>query len=718
MSDNPEIRHTRLRQWGLVGLFLLAFLPRALYPVSRALQWYFRSGEFFQAVLHGDWSGTLLSEHPGVPVMWLSGATLWAWHGLRSLIGLNPPTPLETEGYAFFDQVAVGVLPLALVVALGIVWGWKLLRRLWGERVAWVTASLWALDPFFLANSKTLHLDALLSVLMVLTALWLLLYLREREERQLVLSGILGGLAILTKITAVFLVPFVGVALFLSLTRDNDGKGNDISLGLGSISQHLMRPLFVWLIVALGLAVVLWPSLWVQPQESIRFIIEEGILTKVNPTHALPRFYRGDILVGDPGMTYYLDTLLFRTTFVTLPFAILGLGRGLLRRQGRGSKVLLAVFALLYFTQMILGGRKEERYMLPVLLVIDAFAALGIVWLVDHVLTNPRGRIALTAVLVSAQACLVLARHPYYGTHYNGLLGGAQTASRVLPLAEFGEGLDLAGQYIEDQLAGEDGTVATQFLANEMVVQHVRAPVYDFAQVGQDADYLVFGTQYTTRGGAYPRWGALWEQTYKFREPAFAVRFAGLPYAWVHRPGADPMVPQPVDAQLGESVEFVGYRLAESRVAPGESLLLTLYWQATAPVDGAFKVFAHIRGPGEQLMAQRDSVPGRGTQPTTSWSPGVLIEDPYVIEIPNSAASGNYEIHVGMYDPTTMERLPARNAEGTRVLDDSLFLTQVRIRPRVPSWRWALSAIWLASIAAVAGHATLSSMNQDTKKSS
>ena len=114
------------RRWVVVGLallFLLAFVPRVMYPVSRPLQWYFRSAQFFQAILRGDLAGTLFSEHPGVTVMWLSGAALWGWYGLQSLLGLNPPTPLETEGYAFFDRVTVAVVPLALVVALGIIWG-------------------------------------------------------------------------------------------------------------------------------------------------------------------------------------------------------------------------------------------------------------------------------------------------------------------------------------------------------------------------------------------------------------------------------------------------------------------------------------------------------------------------------------------------------------------------------------------------------------------
>jgi dolichyl-phosphate-mannose--protein O-mannosyl transferase len=246
----------RLERWALVGLFLLAFLPRAVYPVSRPLQWYFRSAEFLEAVLHGDWAGTLFSEHPGVTVMWLSGAALWGWYGLQSLLGLNPSTPLKTEGYAFADRVAVGVLPLALVVALGIVWGWHLLRRLFGRRVAWTGALLWALDPFYLANSKTLHLDATLSTLMILSALWMLIYLRERCLRQLVLSAVLGGLAILTKVSAIFLVPFLGLCLLAGWLPSLRNPKSAIPNLRSPISNLLL-----WLLVAAAICFILWPSL-------------------------------------------------------------------------------------------------------------------------------------------------------------------------------------------------------------------------------------------------------------------------------------------------------------------------------------------------------------------------------------------------------------------------------------------------------------------------
>jgi len=689
----------RTERWALVFLFLLAFLPRAIYPVSRPLQWYFRSAEFLQAVLRSDWTGTLFSEHPGVTVMWLSGASLWGWYALQSLLGLNPPTPLQTEGYAFADRVAVGVLPLALLVALGIVWGWHLLRRLFGRRAAWLGALLWALDPFYLANSKVLHLDATLSTLMLLSALWMLVYVREEKRSALIVSAILGGLAVLAKVTALFLVPFWGLCLLvhgLVEARDSDRPTR--------LFFSLVRSFSLWLLIAAAVCFVLWPSLWVQPIASLDLVVQQGILLHTGGPRDQPLFYRGALGVHDPGPRFYLGVLLYRSTFLTLPLSVVGLlapwasGRGDRCWEKRLSISLLVSFAAFYVVQMSLGGWKDGRYMLPVLLVLDVLAACGLDWVVGRAPIAVRGRYVVVAGLVLVQAAFVFLRHPYYGTHYNELLGGAASASQVFPLAEFGEGLDLAGQYVDRRLDGDDGIVGTQFLANEMVAQHVRTPVRDVVQTEDDADYLIFGVQYTMRGSNYPRWGELWEETYKFREPAFVASFDGLPYAWVHTPDARPTVPQKVDVHLGETIELVGYRLAQRDVAPGDTLLLTLYWQAETTVDGAYTVFTHLQGSDGQLVAQKDNPPRRGAHPTDAWAPGTLVEDPYEIQVPSDAGAGAYTLSTGMYDPTTVERLPVETADGERLPNDRLVLTTVHVRPRVPSWRWALSAGWLVVV--------------------
>lgn len=690
----------RIERCGLVFLFLLAFVPRAIYPVSRPLQWYFRSAEFFQAILRGDWAGTLLSEHPGVPVMWLTGATLWGWYGLQSLVGLSAPMPLEVEGYAFADRVAVGVLPLALLAALGIIWAWHLLRRLFGKRVAWVATLLWALDPFFLANSKVLHLDATLATLMLLSTLWMLIYLRERKPRALVTSAVLGGLAVLTKVTALFLVPFLGLCLVvqgLLATRDSQTAIHPF------FSEA--RDFFLWLLVALAVCFLLWPSLWVQPIASLDLVVRQGILLHTGGPRDQPLFYRGALGVRDPGPRFYLDVLLHRSTFLTLPFSLVGLlvpwtrGRREARsREKRVSVMLLASFAAFYVVQMSLGGWKDGRYMLPVLLVLDVLGGCGLDWAVGQTPIGFRGQRVVVAGLILAQAAIVLFRHPHYGTHYNELLGGAASASQIFPLAEFGEGLDLAGQYVDRQSDADKAVIGTQFLANEMVAQHVRAPVYDIAETEDGVDYLIFGVQYTTRGADYARWGELWERTYKFREPAFVATFDDLPYAWVHRPDAEPVLPQRVDAQLGEAIDLVGYRLAQTEPAPGDTLLLTLYWRAGAPVGEAYTVFTHLEGSAGQLVAQQDNPPCRGACPTDSWSPGTLVEDPYEIQVPYDARPGEYSLSIGMYDAATMERLPVRGADGERFPDGRVELATVHVRSLVPPWRWAISAAWLAVV--------------------
>jgi hypothetical protein len=694
-------RH-RSERFALVGLFLLAFLPRGLYPVSRGVHWYMWAARFFEDILHGEWADTLYGEHPGVMVMWLAGAALWGWYWLQSLLGMNPPMPYETPGYAFADQMAVAVAALALVIALGIVWGWHLLRRLFGRRVAWIGGILWALDPYYLTNSKALYLDATLTIFMWLSALWLLVYLREGRRRQLVMSAILGGLALLTKTPAVFLVPFL--LLSLSIGQVVRVLGERRRLAAAAVVESVLRvsrDLLLWLAVVLIVYFALWPSLWVQPGESFDLLYREGLLRRTTPRQ-LPLLYRGVLGRHAPGVRYYVDVLLFRTTFLTLPFAAIGLLTAFSRNQrDRQSFLLIVAFGFFYLVQGSLASWKDGRYILPVFLVVDVLAAFGLIWWAERfrqvVKLQPK---YLMGLLLAIQALLVLSHHPYYGTHYNMLAGGHRAVMRVFPPADFGEGIDLAGQYIDDQEGATDFVVGTQFLANEMLEQHVRATVRDIAEVGDDVDYLVFGVQYTMRGRDYPRWGSLWEQTYKFREPEFTVYLHGISYAWVHRPDAEFKIPKPTNVHLGEAIRLVGYRLAQDEVMPGDTLVLTLYWQAEEPVGGDYTVFVHLQGPGGGLVAQQDNPPARGTRPTSGWEPGVLVEDPYEIQIPVDAAFGEYVLSTGMYDPVTVERLEALGADGGQLPEARVVLAGVSVQPAVPWWRWALSGLWVVVVAA------------------
>ncbi|MFQ5887014.1 MAG: hypothetical protein ACE5II_07250, partial [Anaerolineae bacterium] len=131
------------------------------------------------------------------------------------------------------------------------------------------------------------------------------------------------------------------------------------------------------------------------------------------------------------------------------------------------------------------------------------------------------------------------------------------------------------------------------------------------------------------------------------------------------------------EGSLGGLVGLVGYDLTADSVQPGDSFVLVLYWQALAPMDNSYTVFAHLLDGENQVRAQKDGLPAGGVRPTTGWVPGEFIIDEYELVVEADAPAGEeYLLEVGMYDASTGERLPSLDTEG-RVLDNRMVLPTV-----------------------------------------
>ena len=143
---------------------------------------------------------------------------------------------------------------------------------------------------------------------------------------------------------------------------------------------------------------------------------------------------------------------------------------------------------------------------------------------------------------------------------------------------------------------------------------------------------------------------------------------------------AIPEVRYPMEARLGEGVRFLGYDLSTNEVRAGGTLQLTLYWQALEEMQVSYTVFTHLLDAENRIWGQRDSVPGAGTLPTTSWVKGEIITDQYEIVVDPEAPPGEYVIEIGMYDADTGQRL--RVLSGDQGLEaDRLVLGVVQVAP-------------------------------------
>jgi hypothetical protein len=431
-------------------------------------------------------------------------------------------------------RARIGVALFSWVSIAGI---YILTRMLWGARVAVLSLVLIALDPFYLALSRFLHVDAVLTSAMTLSILSLLISLSPappegRRLAFLLLSGATGGLSILQKSPAMFLGPFMVLVQVAGAVREGGRRETLLRAG---------RNVLVWGLVAVVVYVGLWPTMWVDPLGTMRQVLGSAV------EYAAEGHSTGNYFLGrpteDPGWLFYPVALAFRSS----PLVLIGLGLGLLwvTRKGTDSRqrflvgVLLG-YSVLFGAFMSLGAKMFDRYLLPVFPPLEILAAMGLLWGTEvaskrwgAIARHGRGwaRSGIYLLAFSVQAALILPHHPHYLTYYNPLLGGGRLAKEVL-LMGWGEGYEEVAAYLNAKPGAERLEVA-------MSAFPTFAPLFrgETRPTGQytdwNTDYVVFYLSYVQR----KQYGEL-EAEYLNSpsvEPEYVANLHGVDYAWLYR---------------------------------------------------------------------------------------------------------------------------------------------------------------------------------------
>ncbi|MGH7960495.1 MAG: hypothetical protein ACRERD_01560, partial [Candidatus Binatia bacterium] len=125
----------------------------------------------------------------------------------------------------------------------------------------------------------------------------------------------------------------------------------------------------------------------------------------------------------------------------------------------------------------------------------------------------------------------------------------------------------------------------------------------------------------------------------------------------------------------GQSIRMLGFEQwptrGSGRVEPREGSL-ALYWQPNDSIAVNYSVFVHFRSADGSIVAQADGVPVSGHYPTTAWQAGEIIQDIY--PVPPADLAHVTHVAIGLYDPVTLERLPAFDDRGKRLPEDALLL--------------------------------------------
>ncbi|GAB4428069.1 MAG: hypothetical protein Kow0031_08180 [Anaerolineae bacterium] len=125
-------------------------------------------------------------------------------------------------------------------------------------------------------------------------------------------------------------------------------------------------------------------------------------------------------------------------------------------------------------------------------------------------------------------------------------------------------------------------------------------------------------------------------------------------------------VTQPVDVNFNHWLALRGYMLNPENPVPGETLKLTLHWQAQQPTPVDYTIFVHLLDAAGNTVAQADVVPGDGAWPTSGWSPGEWLMTTISLNLPADLPPGQYDIRLGWYHWESGERLPIVGGEADK----------------------------------------------------
>jgi 4-amino-4-deoxy-L-arabinose transferase-like glycosyltransferase len=596
-----------------------------------------------------------------------------------SLTAFLAAVPFDPLNPAILPFIRIPVVLAAVLTAVfTYLWG----KNIVGRSAALLTALFLALDPFLLALTRILGHDGLVTLFMWFSLLAIINYQltinKNPESRRwppgpkiqdlkfLLVSGALGGLAFLTKYPSLFLGAFVALTLLIYHWRCRQSWRQ--------MTKRWVLDVAFWSLAAGLVFVMLWPAMWVDPVGRVLAIIDDALRASGAP-HQKGSFFFGQP-VADPGASFYLIVTLFKTTpviwlgwlFLLIDF-VLDWRRGALKRPWWQVALTLFSFSLLYGLLVTIGGKKQDRYIVPSFPGITALAAMGYAQLImsNEQLTRRVPHLIASSPLLIAlvQAAFVLPYRPYFFTYYNPVLGGGNAAAERV-IVGWGEGLDSAAEWLNNRPNAEAlnivawySTTFEPYFDGHAIYKIDEEKISRSPKPGLAADYVVLYINQVQR--ELPSSGAL--QFFRAVAPVHTVSLHGLDYAWIY-PSVKMQHVLSNEARLVGQAELLGFNLLDEDGEPVPSMRL--------PTDQTAKIQFYWEWQGKQpdepirlnLVDFSGRIWGmgiaRGTQarfPFEQWNEGMVARDDFDLMILPGTPPGDYYLKAWIDRPDTGERV-------------------------------------------------------------
>ncbi|MEA3308574.1 MAG: glycosyltransferase family 39 protein [Chloroflexota bacterium] len=562
---------------------------------------------------------------------------------------------------------------------------------------AWLALGLTSLTPEFLYIAGAVNNDNLVAALTTWGGYFIFRVLHHGPTwRRTLWLGLLSGLAILSKLSGIILLPLALAALLWAEPWPSNWRG----------WQHRVWQRLPQLLTLAGICAAL-TGWWFFRNWQLY-----GDLTAMQPHLAtlptrphgswglilsdLPHLFRswwgafGCAMPPGPLYLFYLGM----TSSSLWGLSRARLGRELSTATWGMVTAWLALMAAAYLQWNWQSSAAKGRLLYPALVIIAALGGRGgAYWHTQHRQLSWLGGGLLA---LSALALPFTTLRPLYAPP--PLYADSQAIQPQHPLTgQFGEAIALLGYDLNSHTfqPGDELDVTLYWQALARPAENYTLAIQLVSALPAD-DSTLLNFNGWTGGGNYPTglWhpGDVLADRYRLQLPAEIARAQGwqlavvlfertsgerLPFIVAGDPRAAATLAQvgvsasnaragvpPTGQQLetpiifGEALKLEGHALATTETA----LQLTLWWRSKSPLAQNLTTFVHLYDAEGEMLATADRPPLHGGFPTSLWQPGDRVQDEYTIALPAEAARP-LRLGLGWYNPANGARPTAIRAE-------------------------------------------------------
>ncbi|MEA2097814.1 MAG: hypothetical protein U9P70_01935 [Patescibacteria group bacterium] len=255
------------------------------FPSLDEMLWHSRSSVFWDKILSFDFSGLIQSAQPGITVYWFTGFMMkfidFDFNDVGRRIAEKEAEGLdfnyainnnEQAVYMAYETISFAFnIPLMLLTVAFFISFYYLIRKLGFNKIISSFTLLFLTTNSFLSYWNTPS-DKMLNIFITLSFLTILVFLNKLGgKKYLYLSAVFGAWAVLSKLSAFFILPFYLLIFVFYAWPINKKK-----------IKLIVKDYLSWILIFIVVSIIFLPTIITNPQEVYDLIFKSKYVIEKN----------------------------------------------------------------------------------------------------------------------------------------------------------------------------------------------------------------------------------------------------------------------------------------------------------------------------------------------------------------------------------------------------------------------------------------------------